>query len=629
MSLHKADKKSEESKAYYQEAVSCIKKQDFVNAEKNLLASINRHPSADAYHNLGVLRFMQGKAEEALQHLHSAVMIDPAYDESYATGMRIMRQQGNIPRAIEYCAMAIKAAPAKSAHKAEFISLIGNMKFMAFSPDIKQLIAICMESGDQDIERLQNAWMSLYRLDPLHAPLVNLAKQEDFKAFEKAFGKCRDTSPLNDRFFTLGLKNMGFSDLTFERFLTHLRHILLKDFSANGTKKFGPEYLPFVAALATYCFYTEFIFHCGEEENAWLNDLQAKVESSPNLSEELYALCLLGCYRPLHKHPKAQDFLEACEKRPELKNFTLYVLRQPLTEQDLRKSIPPITDIQAGTSSEVQQQYEEFPYPRWRILLNVKKPEALAQFKETDDLKILIAGAGTGKEALVYAKLFPKADILAIDLSLTSLSYARRIAIENNLSNVTFRQADILLLGSVLKCEYDIIVSCGVLHHLKEPEAGLGILVSLLKPGGIMHLAFYSEIARQGFVAAQKIIKEKNYGHDAQAIRKFRADMHRLLKKIDYESIIYSHDYYFTSECRDLLFHVMEHRLTIPQLSQMLDRVNLEFLGFSDLGGNMMQIYDRNFPGDPGRSNLENWDKLERQYPAMFRKMYQFWAKKP
>jgi hypothetical protein len=57
--------------------------------------------------------------------------------------------------------------------------------------------------------------------------------------------------------------------------------------------------------------------------------------------------------------------------------------------------------------------------------------------------------------------------------------------------------------------------------------------------------------------------------------------------------------------------------------------VKLEFLSFSDLGGNMMQIYDRNFPQDPQRTNLENWDKLERQYPAMFRKMYQFWAKKP
>ena len=41
-----------------------------------------------------------------------------------------------------------------------------------------------------------------------------------------------------------------------------------------------------------------------------------------------------------------------------------------------------------------------------------------------------------------------------------------------------------------------------------------------------------------------------------------------------------SEDFYSTSAVRDLLFHVQEHRFTIPQISEILINFKLEFLGF-------------------------------------------------
>ena len=57
--------------------------------------------------------------------------------------------------------------------------------------------------------------------------------------------------------------------------------------------------------------------------------------------------------------------------------------------------------------------------------------------------------------------------MLAVDLSLASLGYARRKSNALGLNNLT-RQADILELGRTGR-EFDVIESLGVLHHMADP----------------------------------------------------------------------------------------------------------------------------------------------------------------
>ena len=61
--------------------------------------------------------------------------------------------------------------------------------------------------------------------------------------------------------------------------------------------------------------------------------------------------------------------------------------------------------------------------------------------------------------------------ILAIDLSLSSISYAIRKTREAGITNVEYAQADILKLGDIART-FDIIESGGVLHHLADPFVG-------------------------------------------------------------------------------------------------------------------------------------------------------------
>jgi hypothetical protein len=67
------------------------------------------------------------------------------------------------------------------------------------------------------------------------------------------------------------------------------------------------------------------------------------------------------------------------------------------------------------------------------------------------------------------------------------------------------------------------------------------------------------------------------------------------------------------STLRDLLFHVQEHRFTIPQIDASLTQLGLVFCGFE----NKKVLYD-----------LEKWDTFEKENPRTFATMYQFWCQK-
>ena len=126
---------------------------------------------------------------------------------------------------------------------------------------------------------------------------------------------------------------------------------------------------------------------------------------------------------------------------------------------------------------------------------------------EEEKPEIMVAGCGTGQHSIFTASLFKSSKVLAIDLSLTSLAYAKRKTEELGIENINYMQADILNLGQ-LKKQFDIIESAGVLHHMSNPMAGWKVLTKCLKPGGLMKIGLYSELARQNIVKIREEISQ-------------------------------------------------------------------------------------------------------------------------
>ena len=129
-------------------------------------------------------------------------------------------------------------------------------------------------------------------------------------------------------------------------------------------------------------------------------------------------------------------------------------VREPLEERLARDFIPHLTAIADDVSLKVKQQYEDHPYPRWVKPAPAGEPKTMPQYfgdwfrprpelGRHDRTDILVAGCGTGQNLVETARDFKGALMLAVDLSLASLCYAKRQALALGLTNIAFGEADI------------------------------------------------------------------------------------------------------------------------------------------------------------------------------------------
>ena len=276
-------------------------------------------------------------------------------------------------------------------------------------------------------------------------------------------------------------------------------------------------------------------------------------------------------------------------------------------------------------SRAVREQYEENPYPRWTKLGPSAQPVILFSLSAQQLGEALIAGCGTGLSTVEFARHARSARILAVDLSLASLSYAKRMANQAGLTNVEFAQADIMKLGTLGR-QFDFIDASGVLHHLADPWEGWRILLSLLRPGGAMQIGLYSEFGRRNIVAARTLIAERDYRPIADDIRRCRQNIVTAADPL-LKSVSYLDDFFTIGECRDLLFHVQEHRVALPEIKSFLTAKGLEFRGFF-LDAPTHHRFTVRFPQAGAALDLDRWHAFETEAPDTFAGMYQFSVRK-
>ena len=114
---------------------------------------------------------------------------------------------------------------------------------------------------------------------------------------------------------------------------------------------------------------------------------------------------------------------------------------------------------------------------------------------------------------------------------------------------------------------------------MENPIKGWRVLVDCIKPGGLMMLGLYSELARQHIVNMREDISNLGIGPSDTEMKLFRSNLIDLDSE-DLKVIKFSPVFLNLSEWRDLLFHVQEHRFTLLQISKYLEELGLYFCGF-------------------------------------------------
>jgi len=424
-------------------------------------------------------------------------------------------------------------------------------------------------------------------------------------------------------------------DMAMERFLSMARHAMLVAAASASAAPSG-----FHSALARQCFINEYVYAYTDEEFDKACELRDSLVAALEAKAPIPACwpVAVACYFPLCSLPCANRLLEL--QWPDAMAALLkQQISEPEQERQIRATLPRLTGIEDEVSLLVQHQYEENPYPRWfradpagqamnlAGYLRRKFPQANFKYSgKKGRIDILVAGCGTGQHSIGTAQRIQGAQVLAIDLSISSLAYARRKSMELGLTSIEYAQADLLKLDKTAR-NFDVIESVGVLHHLADPWVGWQKLLSLLRPGGFMELGFYSELARRDMARVAEFIAERGYGSSADEIRRFRQDLLDSEENAGVAAALNSADFYGISTCRDLLFHVREQCMTLCSIAEFLREHKLALLGF-EIGDEVLNAYRLRFPDDSPAANLENWQIFESENPDTFGAMYQFWVQK-
>lgn len=519
------------------------------------------------------------------QYRKEQVSLVPAY-----LGLAKAMQQLNQPaETLNLLLHAFKIAPEDLLVHQTFATSARWMEVDVYNETLKQTLLFLLQSPKIDPQDLALLSWSLWQLTP-----------PEHKHWE---------DPL---LLTL-IKKTLVPKRAFERLCLDLRSLLLE----------GKIHSISVAeAIALHFHYSEYIEPI--EPIHALNQLQAQ-PLDPH-----FRVALLTAYG----QPVLEQLSECETLFPEL---VQELITFPAQEQVLKSTLSSFGRISDHTSQRVQEQYEEYPYPRWRQLTQQAPkpfPIALKQLLPEgawsslpDSPSILIAGCGTGSHILKTTQSYFYQSILALDLSLSSLAYAKRKVDEAQLHSVEWIQMDLLDLPELHR-EFDLIESVGVLHHMQKPLDGLKALKKCLRPSGLMQIGLYSRAARRDLAEARQLLQWKGEALSLEEMRLARQRLFELPDDHPAKPVTYSLDFYSASGLRDLIFHTQEQDFNLLEIQEMLSEVDLEWVGFEWSHPRAPRLYRHRFPDDPKQSSLLHWHQLEQEHPDIFMGMYLFWVRK-
>jgi len=602
----------------------------FNEAETSCRKALELKPNlSEAYNNLGIILQEFENLDEAAINFRKAIKIKPNFLEAYINLGNVLKEKGKIVDAINEYKKTLQILPN---YKIAFYS-IGNalvgISFKKHLPDLEEVIYKILEKKIYVRPKyISKTIVSLLKYNP---KLVNA-----FKVYSE--GNLKDT--INETIAELSnipllLKLMEVSpipDLEFEAFLKNIRSIILLNISKIKNE---PKILSFQIALSLQSFINEYLYDLTDLEIQAILKLEKTIENKLKNGQQpfLSELVCIASYKELFQF----SWINLISTSKEIDKLKRIQILEPAEEEKIKKDIPTLLKIKNSISSKVQKQYEENPYPRWvnlglsiypRSLYMITKELKLkirkSYIRELKIPKILIAGCGTGQNSIGTASMFRDSDILSIDLSLKSLSYAKRKTKELGLTNIKYMQADILDID-LLNVKFDFIESAGVLHHMENPSLGWKKLSQSLKKGGLMRIGLYSQIARRNIRKTREEIAELDIKSNQHDMKIFRNKI-ILSNKNHNKQHVSSLDFYSMSTFRDLLFHSQEHQFTITKIKNDLTELGLIFCGFENkVALNKFQLVN---PIKNNLYNLEKWNSFENDNPNTFLGMYQFWCQK-
>jgi len=584
--------------------------------------------------NQGIAALEAGKFAEAVAHLEAAADANPGNGAIHYNLAQALRHVGREGDAIIRAANALACDPALHPAARLLSYLLGYLRLR--NPGGLNPVGLAHAFGFMDVDHESLAATALTYLKHCTAlgQALMLGGTSGWDMGAKWLLSSKGRTVLRDPLLLATLSAAANTDLDIEQLLTAVRKALLlsppKDTVRKGTL------LEFACVLARQSEINEYVFAVSEEEQDRLAEisinLQGLRDGSRAASENLV---LKALYAPFWSLLGADGRDIDCRmiKPQVLSRHVAAHMAERRAEAKTARGIKSLGVIGDKTSQNVARLYEENPYPRWLSMhtptAGARRDQLVDHFGEDErafmaaPYKVLIAGAGTGQQAIDAALGYgPQAALTAIDISLASLAYAKRMAARFGVENVQFVHCDILN-ADLLDDRFDVIESIGVLHHMDDPWRGWKNLIGALRPGGLMKIGLYSRAARRTIASLRGDIQARALSGDEQTIRAYRQDIIAEGDAGDGAFLRQSADFYSLSNFRDLMFHVSEQHMTIPEIAAFMADNDLSFRGFQ-----LPLDIAEGYPDGDAVLNLDRWREFEDAHPDTFKGMYVFWCRK-
>ena len=567
-----------------------------------------------------VVHWMRGNLSAARSGLEKIVSDAPELLNPQYVLAEVMFAQGAYADAVRLLDQILRQNPGFLPARQVFLRGLAKLPQGARLLPDASVIEDSYDIADLEIESLAQA--SLATL--LDATGMDAFWQGDWSDPDAAHRLAATAPPLLGKV----LRRQIISDFQFETSVQNLRRALL--LVLIGNERIPQATLWLAEATAQQSWLNEYLLPAHPQEVKLLRDLAAGPQAAT-----VNGLLAQALFAPLTDLPAARQWLDQGQTSV-LDDLIQHQIHDLDQEREIARDLPAMATLENDVSRAVNAQYEQNPYPRWRTLsrtsrtaIDVFLRRQFAHWKPQRDFaqpQILVAGCGTGRDLTGVSSQFDAAHVTGIDLSRASLAYGTRMTRKLGVTGVSLLHGDILGLTDWGR-KFDVIVSSGVLHHMQDPVAGWAQLVNCLNAGGVMKIALYSEVARQGIVAGQQIVADHTLPATPQGIAQARRVIADLPPDHPAQLCPTTRDFYYQSGVRDLIFHVQEHRFTLPKLAETLDQLGLRLIGF-ELPGEVLASYRALFPDDPKATNLVYWAAFERLYPLTFLQMYQFWCER-
>jgi len=492
--------------------------------------------------------------------------------------------------------------------------------------------------------------------------LVTQTENND-QAIDDAIASGRLVDAMGRRLGILTLQHTIVAHAWMERFLTVVRRRLL--WMVGSGPEAGPRHshalaqgefsLEFIASLAVQCYNTDYAFHVSGIEEEWvaslLQALPAHIDSealqaSPTLQVQL---AVLASYQPLLL--LGEQVVAPLASSPRLPQALRLLMRrqvsEPLRERALQNTIVQRVVLDA-TSRAVRSRLTK-AYPRWSGLdLPRVAGVSLQHFMqslnaprsppELADPRVLVAGCGTGQLALQWSHRLSGARVVAMDIALPPLAYAKRQG-DAMAASVEWRQGDVTRLGSTGEGSpglragtFHVVEAAGVLSQLQAPEDGLRGLLRVLHPDGVLRLALPAKVP-PALIAARRFGADNGYKGSAltppseASLRGLRRHVLSLPPEHPVAEVTRFEEFFSLSGSRELLFPVYEHQFSWNEVVGMVARHSAEIVEV-EASHKQLERYWAKFPGNKSTTLIDNWSQLDREDPALFEGMIQVWVQK-